>query len=108
MAFNILPKEEIIKGIRYDTGEEHSRLLAYNEAVEGKEDKLLLQGKNGRFFLAIQKPKKYSKYNDDTSNLIPLNLEEAKKLYSDMAVHKRFEVEGGTTDIFDFDEVIKA
>jgi hypothetical protein len=83
--FNILPKEEIIKGIRYDTGSEHSRLLAYSEAVEGKEDKLLLQGKNGRLFLAIQKPKKYSKFNDDSVNLIPVNKEEAIKLFSDMA-----------------------
>ena len=84
MAFNILPKEEIINGVRYDTGSEHSRLLAYNEAIEGKEDKLLFQGKNGRFFLAIQKPKKY-KFGDGSSNLIPLNKEEVIKLYSDMA-----------------------
>lgn len=106
--FNVLPREEIINGIRYDTGEEHSRLLGYNEAVEGKEDKLLFQGKNGRFFLSIQKPKRL-KNGDDSVNLIPLNKEEAIRRYKDLAVYKTHKLsENETTDIFDFDEPVKA
>ena len=108
MAFSILPKEEVIKGIRYDTGEEHSRLLGYTEAVEGKEDRLLFQGKNGRFFLSIQKPKRL-KNGDDSVNLIPLNTVETQRIYKDLAVYKTFKLsENETTDIFDFDKPIKA
>ena len=108
MAFSILPKEEIINGIRYDTGEEHSRLLGYNEAVEGKEDKLLFIGKNGHFFLSIQKPKRL-KNGDDSVNLIPLNKEEAIKRYEGLAVYKTHKLsETESTDIFDFDKPVKA
>ena len=111
MAFNVLPREEIINGIRYDTGEEHSRLLVYNEAITDggvTSDKLLFQGKNGRFFMAIQKPKKY-KHGDDSVNLIPLNKEEAIKRYEGLAVYKTHKLsETESTDIFDFDKVIKA
>ena len=109
MAFSILPKEEVISGIRYDTGEKHSRLLAYTEAIEGKEDKLIFQGLNGgRYFLAIQKPKKY-RNGDDSVNIIPLNKEEVIRLYKDMAVYKTFKIsDHETTDTFDFDEPIKA
>lgn len=108
MAFSVLPKEEIINGVRYDTGEEHSRLLGYTEAVEGKEDKLLFQGKNGRFFLSIQKPKRL-KAGDDSVNILPLNKEEAIRWYKDLAVYKTYKIsEHETTDIFDFDKPIKA
>ena len=84
--FNVLPKEEIYRGVRYSTTE-GSTLLAYTEAKEsnlGMQDELLWKGKNGRYWLSIQKPKKY-KFGDDSSNLIPLNKEEVIKLYSDMA-----------------------
>jgi len=102
--FSILPKEEIIRGIKYDTG----GLLGYTEAVEGKEDKLLFVGKNGHFFLSIQKPKRL-KNGDDSVNLIPLTKEEAIKRYEDLAVYQTYKIsEHETTDIFDFDKPIKA
>jgi len=105
----IIDTEKVIDEIRYNTGEEHSRLLGYTEAVmiDGlMSDNLLFQGNNGRFFRSIQRPKRL-KNGDDSVRIQPLNKEEAQRIFKDLAVYKRFEVEGGT-DIFDFDEVIKA
>jgi len=110
MAFSILPYEEIYKQIRYSTTE-GSTLLAYTEALEdgpGMQDKLLWKGKNGRFWLSIQKPKKY-KWGDGSVKVIPLNKEDAVRIYNDLAVHVRLKIsETESTDIFNFDEVIKA
>ena len=109
--FKVLEKEEIINSVRYDTGEEHSRLLGYIEAVEVDgfiSDKLLFIGNYGRPFLSIQRPKRL-KNGDDSVRIIPLNKEEAKERYKDLAVYKTFKIsETETTDIFDFDKPIKA
>ena len=105
---NIIQKEQIFNGIRYST--KNSRLLAYTEHKDdptGPVDHLLFQGKNGRYFQSYQKPDFY-KYGNNEAKLYPLNKEEAIQIYHDMAVHVRLKTETGSTDIFDFDEVIKA
>ena len=87
--FNVLPYEEIYKGIRYDTTE-GSTLLGYTEALEdgpGMQDKLLWKGLNGRYWLSIQKSKKY-KYGDDSVKVLPLSKEEAIGIFNDMAEKK--------------------
>jgi len=107
MAFNVINTEKIIGGIRYNT--EEGKLLGYTEAVEIDglmSDSVLFQGKNGRFYRLIQRPKRL-KNGDDSVRIQPLNKEEAQRFFEDLAVYERLKVEGGT-DIFDFDELIKA
>jgi hypothetical protein len=109
--FSKLEKEEIINSVRYDTGEKHSRLLGYTEAIQVDgfmSDKLLFIGKYGRAFLSIQRPKRL-KNGDDSVRIIPLTKSEAKERYKDLAVYETYKIsETETTDIFDFDTPIKA
>ena len=109
MAFKVIQKEQIFDDLRYNT--ENARVLAYTEHEDdptGPKDRILFQGKNGRYFQSYQKPDFY-KHGDNSAKLYPLNKEEAIRTYKGMAVHERFKIsENESTDIFDFDEVIKA
>jgi len=51
------------------------------------QDKLLWKGFNGRYWLSIQKPKKY-KWGDGSVKVIPLSKEEAIGIFNDMAEKK--------------------
>lgn len=103
MPFEKLNKEIIDNGIRYST--ETGKLLAYTEHTEsdfesGPFDKLIFQGKNGRYFMAIQKPEKYKK-GDNSVRITPLDKETATEIYLSLAVKKISEIES-------FESTIKA
>ena len=88
MAFKVIQKEQIFDGLRYNT--ENSRLLAFTEYQDdptGPQDRILFQGKNGRYFQSYQKPDFY-KHGDNSAKLYPLNKEEAISIYKDMAEKK--------------------
>lgn len=103
MPFEKIPREIIDDGIRYNTLT--GKLLAYTEHTQnnfesGPFDKLIYQGKNGRCFLAIQKPNSY-KNGDGSVRITPLSKNEAIEIYNDLAVKEISEIES-------FESAIKA